>query len=369
MVSHKLSNLLSVASLAVLACSLVASPVNALDEHHISRRGHDSIAKRRRDSAPHAKRCKVRSSSAAESSTASAAVAYVASSSDASTWTSTSDAAWTSSTDAAWTSSSAWVATSTSTSAAVATSAASSSSGGGKVGIAWALGDDSSLSNFKTDKTKYLYTWSPSMPTGAAELGFTLMPMLWGWNQVSEFQSTVVAGYANYVLGMNEPNEAGQSNMDAATGASMWQTYIQPLANEGYKLISPATSSAPSGMTWMKDFFAACSGCTFDGVAVHWYDVGADTFKTYVTSFHDAFNMDIWVTEYACQNFNGGAQCTDDQVWAFMEATKSWMEETEWIAAYFAFGVMTDMSGVNDLDRLMESTGLPTDLGYYYINN
>lgn len=50
--------------------------------------------------------------------------------------------------------------------------------------------------------------------------------------------------------------------MDAATGASMWQTYIQPLANEGYKLISPATSSAPSGMTWMKDFFAACSGCT-----------------------------------------------------------------------------------------------------------
>lgn len=42
------------------------------------------------------------------------------------------------------------------------------------------------------------------MPSGAAELGFTLMPMLWGWNQVEEFQSTVVAGYANYVLGMNE---------------------------------------------------------------------------------------------------------------------------------------------------------------------
>lgn len=42
-------------------------------------------------------------------------------------------------------------------------------------------------------------------------------------------------------------------------------------------------------------------GLQFDGVAVHWYDVGADTFETYVTSFHDAFNMDIWVTEYACQ--------------------------------------------------------------------
>lgn len=42
------------------------------------------------------------------------------------------------------------------------------------------------------------------MPDGAAEMGFTLMPMLWGYNQVSDFQSKVVAGYANIVLGMNE---------------------------------------------------------------------------------------------------------------------------------------------------------------------
>lgn len=28
--------------------------------------------------------------------------------------------------------------------------------------------------------------------------------MLWGYDQISDFQNLVVAGYANYVLGMNE---------------------------------------------------------------------------------------------------------------------------------------------------------------------
>lgn len=42
------------------------------------------------------------------------------------------------------------------------------------------------------------------MPSAAAGLGFTLMPMLWGSNQISTFQQLVVAGYAEYVLGMNE---------------------------------------------------------------------------------------------------------------------------------------------------------------------
>lgn len=143
----------------------------------------------------------------------------------------------------------------------------------------------------------------------------------------------------------------------------------------------------------------------FDGLATHWYGTDASEFQTYMENFHNTFNMDIWVTEYACevrhsmfvfilvlltvhllQNFSGGAQCTEDGVWSFMETTKTWMEETDWIAAYFAFGeilsvvcllhqsnflkgVMIDMSGVNDLDRLMADDGTPTDLGYYYINN
>ena len=46
---------------------------------------------------------------------------------------------------------------------------------------------------------------------------------------------------------------------------------------------------------------------------LHWYDVSVDGFKQYVQNFHDKTGHNIWVTEYACQNFNGGAQCSDDQ--------------------------------------------------------
>lgn len=106
--------------------------------------------------------------------------------------------------------------------------------------------------------------------------------------------------------------------MTPARGAQLWQQYIQPLKSQGYSLISPATTSAPSGKTWMTNFFAACSGCTvslksrsclfdtdllsqFDGVAVHYYDVTAAGLIAYVKDFHTTFGYDIWVTEYACQ--------------------------------------------------------------------
>ena len=34
--------------------------------------------------------------------------------------------------------------------------------------------------------------------------GLTPVPMLWGYDQISDFQNLVVKGYANHVLGMNE---------------------------------------------------------------------------------------------------------------------------------------------------------------------
>lgn len=102
--------------------------------------------------------------------------------------------------------------------------------------------------------------------------------MLWGDRQIQQFQELVVKGYANCVFGMNEyvftpqthfnssnssrPNEVHQSNMPPSHGAYLWKTYIQPLKDQGYRLIAPATSSNPNGMTWMKEFMKECDGCT-----------------------------------------------------------------------------------------------------------
>jgi len=45
-------------------------------------------------------------------------------------------------------------------------------------------------------------------------------------------------------------------------------------------------------------------------IPIHWYDTTPDNFKQYVQNFHQQTGLDIWITEYACQNFNGGAQCS-----------------------------------------------------------
>ena len=36
-------------------------------------------------------------------------------------------------------------------------------------------------------------------------------------------------------------------------------------------------------------------------IPLHWYDISLDAFKEYVESWHNTFNLPIWVTEWACQ--------------------------------------------------------------------
>ncbi|KAF5388205.1 hypothetical protein D9615_000226 [Tricholomella constricta] len=359
----KLLNLLAVSSLAILACSYGATPVSALsvDTHQFPRspiRGHAILAKKKR--AANGKRCKPRPSSAP---------APPASVPKPTTPPPPPPPA----TKPASTKAPAPTAPSTGGGGGSSTptnggSNSGSNGGVGKVGLAWPIDDDRALANFKTNKVSPVYTWSPYIPRKAKELGFEPIPMLWGEKQTSEFKRLVVKGYAKTVLGFNEPNQQGQSDMSPQRGAQLWQQFIQPLKAQGYSLISPACTNAPSGKKWLQDFFAACHGCTFDGVALHFYGTDPQAFIDYMKDFHNTFGLPIWPTEYACMNFGGGTQCDREQVFNFMSKTKNFMDNTSWIAHYFAFGTMYDMGNVNPLNRLLGDDGRPTDLGYMYIN-
>jgi len=233
------------------------------------------------------------------------------------------------------------------------------------------MGPDKRLSLLKPagGKQRFLYTWAPTFPSLAKELGFTPVPQLWGDRQVDSFVKNVVKGYATHVMGMNEPNQSGQSDMSPEHGAYLWKTYIQPLKSQGYTLVSPATTSAPNGLTWVQNMLKACDGgCTFDIVAIHWYDTTFEKFQTYVELWHNTFQKPIWVTEFACQNFNGGAQPSNDQIWSFYSQATAWLESTSYVESYMPFGFMDDMSNVNPADSLFSSNGL-SDLGWMVVNN
>jgi hypothetical protein len=213
-----------------------------------------------------------------------------------------------------------------------------------------------------------LYTWDATKPPGSDY--FTYAPMLWGWKNAEDFKSKAVKGYANIALGCNEPDQAGQSNMNAQSGIQLWQQYMLPLADQGYTLISPAVSSAPAGKTWMADFMAGCTNCKVGGIAVHWYGTDFEEFQTYVTYWHTTYNLPVYITEYADQDFNNGPQANMDQIWSFMDSATAWLNSQNWVVAHCWFGAMENMVNVNPLNTLMNSDGTgPNDLGSYFINN
>jgi hypothetical protein len=66
-----------------------------------------------------------------------------------------------------------------------------------------------------------------------------------------------------------------------------------------------------------------------------------------MTLFYDTFQKPIWVTEWACQNYNSGPQCSAEDIASFLEQTQGWMDETGWVERYAWFGAMEDLDGVN----------------------
>lgn len=397
MAAGKLLNLIALATLAILATSFAPEPANALSNHggmlqRDLHRGHDALAKRKRSN-DLTRRCKNRPNSSgpvssavsvAPSSSVSIPVSLPTQGSGDNNSNSGGDSSNNNGGDNNGSNNNTGSDNNSNNGGNNSNSGSNNNNGGnstpppsgnnsgngntgsGKVCLAWPNGEDPALAKFATNNGGILYTWSPYLPTDLH--GFHGVPMLWGPNQVDDFTKLVKPGYSNWVLGMNEPDQGGQSNMSPQDAAALWQQHIQPLASQGYKLVSPACTSDPRSKQWMKDFFTACSGCTFDAVAVHYYDTSADGLIAYLKDFHDTFGKPIWLTEFACQNFNGGAQCSYDEIQQFMSKAVNFMESTDWVQQYCWFGAMHDMVNVNYLNQLMSSDGSPTSLGWQYLS-
>jgi hypothetical protein len=361
MATAKLLNLIAVSTLAILAASFGATPVTAVsvDTTHLGARSHAhaALAKKRRGNG--SKRCKPRSTTSPAAAT------------KPTTTTTPAPAKTTSKAAAATTSkASSGSGSSSSGSSSGTNTSGSSGLGKGKASLAWGVNDNTALKNMANGgKVGALYTWAPWIPDITKSLNIRPCPMLWGEKQIGQFTSTVKEGYADCVLGFNEPNQAGQSDMDPAYAAQLWKQYIQPLKAKGYTLVSPAPTNAPSGKVWLQNFLKACNGgCHLDAIAVHFYGTDPEAMKSYLTDMHNTFGINIWPTEFACQNFGGGAQCSKDQVWSFFQTIKPWMDSQNWIDYYFAFGAMYDLGNVNPLNALLGGNKYPTDLGYFYLN-
>ncbi|HMJ55051.1 MAG TPA: glycosyl hydrolase [Polyangiaceae bacterium] len=163
----------------------------------------------------------------------------------------------------------------------------------------------------------WFYNWTVGRGNCTAP---PFIPMVWGHVDRPDEQtptgvtnavnSLVSQGYTT-VLGFNEPDNTGQSNMTVAKAISLWPSFNNPAIRIG----SPATSANAAGQMWFADFMSQVNADTtgtlrVDFIAAHWYGWNAGSCEANASSLEGYIkgiemipgNRPIWLTEWGCLN-------------------------------------------------------------------
>jgi hypothetical protein len=218
------------------------------------------------------------------------------------------------------------------------------------------------------------YNWATQ---GAGQgAGIEFVPMIWGSGSL---HSALPTG-STYVLGFNEPNFKSQSNLTAAQAAADWPSVEAAAKATGALIVSPAVnfcgSSSSSSQcsdptvtdpyTYLKDFFADCSGCEVDYIAVHWYNCDLPSLRAYIEGNVDAggglqgflqFGKPIWLTEFSCDSSHSVASQK-----AYMQSAVAYLENNPNVFRYSWFSA----SNIPNAE-LTNADGSLTDLGKTYV--
>jgi hypothetical protein len=207
------------------------------------------------------------------------------------------------------------------------------------------------------------YNWAI---TGSEDAGVEFVPMMWGKSDVSK---SLPSG-ASFLLTFNEPNFHEQSNLTAQAAADLWPMVEAQAKAAGVPIVSPGMNfcgpaencNGTSPYDYLKDFFAACSDCQVDYVAVHWYNCDLPSLKDYLEpggslEGFEQFNRPIWLTEFSC---NGDASVAEQE--AFMRAAVPYLEASSHVFRYSWFS-----AGPIPNAELVADDGTPTELGTVYL--
>ena len=212
----------------------------------------------------------------------------------------------------------------------------------------------------------WAYDWG-SGGANAVPAGVEYDPMVWGYygnanNSFANWMSGIKNTGAKWVMGLNEPDNASQSNSTVANALEAWG-YMQ---NAGLPLLSPAATDA--GDAWMQSFMsgAAARGYRVDAVAIHWYG-GNDPvgFINYVNYIHTLYNRPVWITEFAPADWSGNHGISSQQAYDFMNAVVPQLNQMGFVQRYSWFSGSTTDPALGQ-DALYNGDGSLTPLGRLY---
>jgi len=207
------------------------------------------------------------------------------------------------------------------------------------------------------------YNWAIG---GSADAGVEFVPMMWGKNDASK----AVPSGARFLLTFNEPNFHAQSNLSAQAAADLWPMVEAQAKAAGVPIVSPGMNfcgpaencNGTSPFDYLKDFFAACSDCQVDYVAVHWYNCDLPSLKDYLEpggslEGFEQFGRPIWLTEFSC---DPGASVAEQE--AYMREAVPYLEANSHVFRYSWFSADPIPNA-----KLVADDGTPTALGSVYL--
>jgi hypothetical protein len=221
-------------------------------------------------------------------------------------------------------------------------------------------------------KTFWYYTWGTPMP-GPSPQNCEFVPMFWGAANVTDANITAVGqlkaqGSVKYVLGFNEPDQSGQSNMTVSQALALWPK----LESIGLPLGSPAVSWPT--LQWFTDFMdsVAAEHLRVDFICVHMY-VGTDdvNFVQVLQQLYNQYHLPIWVTEFATADWTAGTPAanryTAADAMGFMQRLLPKLDSLPYVKRYSWFSGDPTSAALWP-SALIGTNGALTSLGAWYSN-
>jgi hypothetical protein len=218
------------------------------------------------------------------------------------------------------------------------------------------------------------YNWA-TRPASGGSPAIEFDPMMANAGAVN---NSIPSG-SRYLLGFNEPNFKAGGDLSPQQAAADWPALQAKAKAAGIPTVSPGvnfcgsasntslctTASITDPYTWLKDFFAACTGCEVDYVAIHWYNCDLGSLKTYIEGDNKGtfegftqFGKPLWLTEFSCDS----SHSVGDQT-AYMQAAVPYLEGNPNIFRYSWFSASPIPNA-----ELANSDGSLTALGSTYVS-
>ena len=159
----------------------------------------------------------------------------------------------------------------------------------------------------------WYYNWAATPGSISTPPGVAYVPMIKTAADVNAATLNEVEHEGKYLLGFNEPNEAGQADLTVDQALALWPR----LEATGMELGSPAVSYGTNSTTsWIGQFMdgARARGYRVNFITVHWYGqhhwtspaANVTELKNYLEQTYSLYHMPIWITEFSLISFANG---------------------------------------------------------------